>query len=452
MSKQIISTFLVLLLMVPLLQSVAADEGQGPDLEAKNLTATFDGENETTTLSWGNIDTNDFLILDELKTTTYALYRSDEPLNSSNYNNAELLEEGIQACMATDTYAECKERTHSVTKAIPPSTNGSFYYGIVSTLQNGSIISNFTEGDAALSQPIHEFGSPITSPYALQGSYDTTNSTTTLTWIDIGTVDATVSELHTSTIWSHAEAATSANWDALMKTEIVANLSSDVTEYHIVHQQPVSQTSFYTVLHSFDGESDVRLLSGNTMTQGIVEDNTGSTIDGSLTISFDSTTSITSLDWNGSSIEDANHTLHIWRSPADIVDITSERVVEIAQLPATTTEYNYSVETSYSGQTFYLVTLSDQFGNHQSNLEIAPNGVVFEYTLLPEENIIDDISATFEDGMTQITWTDLAGHPEAQYQVWRSSVGRINTTALSGSTVELLAVVDSGQEHYDHTI
>ena len=38
MSKQIISTFLVLLLMVPLLQSVAADEGQGPDLEAKNLT------------------------------------------------------------------------------------------------------------------------------------------------------------------------------------------------------------------------------------------------------------------------------------------------------------------------------------------------------------------------------------------------------------------------------
>ena len=452
MSKQIISTFLVLLLMVPLLQSVAADDGQGPDLEAKNLTATFDGENETTTLSWGNMDTNDFLILDELKTTTYALYRSDEPLNSSNYNNAELLEEGIQACLATDTYAECKERTHSVTKAIPPSTNSSFYYGIVSILQNGSIISNFTEGDAALSQPIHEFGSPITSPYALQGSYDTTNSTTTLTWIDIGTVDATVSELHTSTIWSHAEAATSANWDALMKTEIVANLSSDVTEYHIIHQQPVSQTSFYTVLHSFDGESDVRLLSGNTMTQGIVEDNTGSTIDGSLTISFDSTTSITSLDWNGSSIEDANHTLHIWRSPADIVDITSEWVVEIAQLPATTTEYNYSVETSYSGQTFYLVTLSDQFGNHQSNLEIAPNGVVFEYTLLPEENIIDDISATFEDGMTQITWTDLAGHPEAQYQVWRSSVGRINTTALSGSTVELLAIVDSGQEHYDHTI
>ena len=150
-----------------------------------NLTAVFDLDNETTTLSWENIDTNDFMILDDLKLTNYSLYRSDEPLNSSNYMNAQLIQDNIQACLALDTLSECKERTHTVTHAVPPSTNGSFYYGVVSTLQNGTIISNFTEGNAALAQPIHEFGSSIASPYALQAFYDVSNATTTLTWLSL---------------------------------------------------------------------------------------------------------------------------------------------------------------------------------------------------------------------------------------------------------------------------
>ena len=189
------------------------------------------------------------------------MYRSDEPLNSSNYLNAELIENNIQACLPTDTYAECKERTHSVTKSIPPSTNGSFYYGVVSTLQNGTIISNFTENNAALGQPIQEYGSPISSPYALQATYDSMNATTTLLWIDISTVDSSISGAHTTTIWSHAIAATASNWDSLQKSEVVANLSSDITRYEVVHQQPVSRTLFYTVMHSFDEEVDTRLLS-----------------------------------------------------------------------------------------------------------------------------------------------------------------------------------------------
>ena len=142
---------------------------------------------------------------------------------------------------------------------MPPSTNGSFYYGVVSTLQNGTIISNFTEGNAALAQPIHEFGSSIASPYALQAFYDVSNATTTLTWIDISMVDSSFSTIHTTSIWSHAVAATPSNWDSLAKTEVAVNLSSAITQFDIVHQQPVSHTIFYTVLHSFDGESDTRL-------------------------------------------------------------------------------------------------------------------------------------------------------------------------------------------------
>ena len=452
MSKQKISIFLVLLLLASTISIVSASEEDGPDLEAKNFNAMFDSNNETTTLSWGNIDTNDYVILTDLTLTNYSLYRSDEPLNNSNFMQAQLIADQIQACLPEDTLTECKERTHTVTNSIPPSTNGSFYYGVVSTLQNGTIISNFTAGDAALNQPIQEFGSPISSPYALQGSYDIENSTTSLTWIDISTVDSSFSTAHTTSLWSHAIAANPTNWDSLAKTEIASNLSSDIIQFDIVHQQDVSQTMFYTVLHTFDGESDSRLLSGNTLTQGILEDNTGSSITGTLVASFDSTTSITSLDWNGSTIEDVNHTLHIWRSPSMITDLSSDHVIELAQLQANATQYNYSVESSYSGDTYYLITLSDQLGNQQSNFATAPNAAVFEYTLIPEENIIDDISATFSEGTTQVSWTDITGHPEAMYQVWRSSVSRINTTSLSSSTVELLAVVESGQEHYNNTI
>ena len=452
MSKQKISIFLVLLLLASTISTVSASEEDGPDLEAKNFIAMFDSNNETTTLTWGNIDTNDYVILTDLTLTNYSLYRSDEPLNNSNFMQAQLIADQIQACLPEDTLTECKERTHTVTNSIPPSTNGSFYYGVVSTLQNGTIISNFTAGDAALNQPIQEFGSPISSPYALQGSYDIENSTTSLTWIDISTVDSSFSTAHTTSLWSHAIAANPTNWDSLAKTEIASNLSSDIIQFDIVHQQDVSQTMFYTVLHTFDGESDSRLLSGNTLTQGILEDNTGSSITGTLVASFDSTTSITSLDWNGSTIEDVNHTLHIWRSPSMITDLSSDHVIELAQLQANATQYNYSVESSYSGDTYYLITLSDQLGNQQSNFATAPNAAVFEYTLIPEENIIDDISATFSEGTTQISWTDITGHPEAMYQVWRSSVSRINTTSLSSSNVELLAVVESGQEHYNNTI
>ena len=452
MSKQKISIFLVLLLLASTISTVSASEEDGPDLEAKNFIAMFDSNNETTTLTWGNIDTNDYVILTDLTLTNYSLYRSDEPLNNSNFMQAQLIADQIQACLPEDTLTECKERTHTVTNSIPPSTNGSFYYGVVSTLQNGTIISNFTAGDAALNQPIQEFGSPISSPYALQGFYDIGNSTTSLTWIDISTVDSSFSTAHTTSLWSHAIAANPTNWDSLAKTEIASNLSSDIIQFDIVHQQDVSQTMFYTVLHTFDGESDSRLLSGNTLTQGILEDNTGSSITGTLVASFDSTTSITSLDWNGSTIEDVNHTLHIWRSPSMITDLSSDHVIELAQLQANATQYNYSVESSYSGDTYYLITLSDQLGNQQSNFATAPNAAVFEYTLIPEENIIDDISATFSEGTTQVSWTDITGHPEAMYQVWRSSVSRINTTSLSSSNVELLAVVESGQEHYNNTI
>ena len=477
MHKRQIPIFLITLMLIPFVNTVQAEGVEETDLEAKNLVALVDSVNETVTISWQNTNTNDYTILNELKTTNYSLYRSDEPLNSSNYQQAELIEDEIQACLQTDALENCKNKMHVVVYNTPANTDGSYYYGVISTLENGSIISNLSIGNATLSEPINEFGSPITSPYNLQASYTNTHEdgvfsininntgTTHLSWIDVSQVNPAIDSNHTTSIWSHSSVAqaqgfqldssfnnnTNLSGEAAFTPYLIANVSSDVNSYEIIHPPNTDQVTFYTVLHTINGETDTRLLSGNSLTQGLVEDNTGSTITGTLSASFNSSTSITSLDWNGSIIEDVNHTLHIWRSSSAIDDIFSDEVHEIAQLPANATQYNLSVEPDYSGLTYYLITLSDELGNHQSNIPGAPNASLFEYTLTTNQNIVTDLSATFSDGVTQLVWTDLVNHSEASYQIWRSTTGQINSTTFNTPNVSLLATVEAGVEHYNNT-
>ena len=70
MNKRQISIFLTVLLLMPLLNTVQADGAEQAELEAKNLTATFNSTSEMVTVSWENIDTNDYLILEDYKEQT----------------------------------------------------------------------------------------------------------------------------------------------------------------------------------------------------------------------------------------------------------------------------------------------------------------------------------------------------------------------------------------------
>ena len=448
MNKRQISIFLIILMLMPIINTVQADGDDEYNLEAKNITAIIDSMNETVTIVWDNIDTNDYLILEELKTTNYSLYRSDEPLNDSNYLQSELISGNIQACLESDSLTVCKNRQHSVVYNTPPNTDGSFYYGVISTLDNGSIIDNFSPGNASLSEPVHEFGSAISSPYSLQANYNVENSTTTLNWIDVSQVDSTINSIHTTLIWSHSVKANRSNWESLNKVEVAFNLTPNINTYQIIHPENTSQINYYSVMHLFDGESDSRLLSGNTLTNGLTEDNIGSLITGTLQAEFNSSNSNTALNWSGSIIEDANHSLHIWRSSSEITDVHSERVEEIAQLPANSTHYNFTVQPGYSGESYYMITLSDQIGNHQTNLSAAPSINIYEFTLTANENIVTDLSASHSMGVTQLTWTDIENHSEAIYQIWYSTTGQINVL----SNAILLATVQSGIQHYNYTI
>ncbi len=448
MNNRRISIFLTILLLLPLLNTVQADGTTEPDLGAKNLTAAFDLTNETVTIIWENIDTNDYLILEDLKNTNYSLYRSDEPLNSSNYQNAQLIEDNVQACFESDSLTTCKNRQHIVVFQTPANTDGGFYYGVLSTLNNGTTIDDFSIGNASLNEPLYEYGSAIRSPYSLQATFDVTASTTELNWIDVSQVDTSLDSNHTTSIWAHALKANRSNWDSIVKSSIATNLSSDIEVFEIIHPPNVSRVQYYTVLHSFNGQQDERFLSSNSLAQGITEDNVGSSITGILQVNFNASNSTTGLNWTGSLIEDDNHTLHIWRSPAIITNILADEVKQIAQLPANSTHFNFTVLPGYSGDSYYLITLSDELGNQQQNLSAAPNGHAQEYTLAENQNIVTDLAATHSMGMTQLTWTDLENHTEAQYQIWRSTTGSIATT----SDGTLLAIVEAGIQHYNSTL
>ena len=51
-------------------------------------------------------------------------------------------------------------------------------------------------------------------------------------------------------------------------------------------------------------------------------------------------------------------------------------------------------------------------------------------------------------GITQLSWTDLENHSEAQYSIWRSTTGQIE----SASDGTLIATVGAGVEYYNYTL
>ena len=449
MRNRTICYFLVCLLLLPAV-SVQASGEDDPYLGAMDLAATVDSFNETVTLSWRNVDTVNYQLLDALKTTNYTIVRSDEPITTGNYLQAELIAEHLQACLDTDDGGVCKAKPHSYVYSIPPGTDGRYYYGIISIMGNGTVGANLSAGNATLTEPTTEYGAPTTSPYDLHAAYNATASTTEIEWIDFSRIDGMFGTNHTTSVWSHALPASRENWENLSKVEIAGNLTSVQESMTVHHSTETDQARYYTVLHTKNNQTDARLLSGNTLTEVVKEDNVGSILNGSLQLQFTASTSITSLNWSGSVVEDVNHTLHVWRSVAPIASLDGEHVGLIASFNSSVTQYNHSIDSGVSGVFYYAVTLADEFMNQQTRLDLAPTGSVTETTLSQSENIVSNLDASYGDSTTTITWTDLLNHSEATYSVWRSTGGQI--TSLTTNGVALIGVVNASVETFEYAV
>ncbi|MDP6011084.1 MAG: hypothetical protein QF707_04755, partial [Candidatus Poseidoniaceae archaeon] len=136
------------LISTTMVNAISAEGSPPPDsnsLEARGIQAEFNS-NDTTTIVWNNLVTNDYVLLDVLNDSTYEVYRSPSILNSSNIDLIEPIATGIEACTTDDDYSECSGKAHSLTWQSPPGTEGSFHYGVVTVTSDGTLFNNLTIG------------------------------------------------------------------------------------------------------------------------------------------------------------------------------------------------------------------------------------------------------------------------------------------------------------------
>ena len=74
---------ILLVSSLPMLSTVSADVGTPSELQAQDISVTFDNVSETTTITWRNIEdtAGDLNLYSELWDATYHLYRHDSRLS-----------------------------------------------------------------------------------------------------------------------------------------------------------------------------------------------------------------------------------------------------------------------------------------------------------------------------------------------------------------------------------
>ena len=181
---------ILLVSSLPMLNTVSADIGIPDELQAQDITVSFDNVSETTTVSWRNIEdtAGNFNLYSELWDATYHLYRHTAQITPANIESLNPWT-SVTACdQATITQSiDCRGEalgTHEVTYQVGAGTNGTFYYAITTELGNGTITSPLDFGASSLLEPVTEITTPIRSPFNVQATFDPGASQTTIQWIN----------------------------------------------------------------------------------------------------------------------------------------------------------------------------------------------------------------------------------------------------------------------------
>ena len=212
---------LLILLMgfstLPITNVSAEDTGDLYHLQAQDISASFDGATELTTITWRNIDSLDQPnALDNFFNAVYNIYRHTEIIDSQNVDNATLIAE-VDAC-DSETYsvkylclggANGSHPGHTFSYLVEPGTNDSFYYGITTSITGQdnavSTYDSLIVNDSATYEPTNESTTPIRSPYNLQANFNPTTSVTTLSWINYNDIffilPETGEEAYQTRIW-----------------------------------------------------------------------------------------------------------------------------------------------------------------------------------------------------------------------------------------------------------
>lgn len=433
--KSLFMAVIMLTVLTP--QSNAEDVGATWELQAQNISATFDGVTETTKITWDNIEsfTQD---LQELQTAQYKIYRHDSLIDAVSLPQAELIGT-VDAC-TDEVFTNCQggqHAGHEFTYQVEPGTDDSFYYGITTLLQNGSVTKLLNIGASAIDQPVAEFSSQPLSPYHVRATYDRWSSSTELTWINYNdisnTLPTTGDDALIINVWRTEYQVTRTNgYDLISTSTPLVQLGSQVDSHTIVIPEDTNRESYYSVTYDLPNWTapgsdyqDARFLTNNAMSTSVEEDNVPpnpvSTVSAEFEGQEESGRGNTTITWTDVEGE-TGESYRIYVSGIPFTSTNNSHVKLIATESEGVESFKYELPVGVLGEAYYCVVIVDRYGIYDSDLSASScAGPIMEDAF---NNWIAEPTNVFAEyignGKTLVTWDDQLGVEGEKYHIWYS--------------------------------
>ena len=483
--KAVFLVLCMLLAIAPLSNVSAEDIGSPASLQAQDINAIFDPLSETTSITWRNIDSTG-TELQGLFDTTYNVYRSSEPIDSVNILNLTAFA-SVSACtpvslnpISTNPF-DCRgingtHSGHSVSYLVSPGFNSSTYYAITTANETGVETYELDFNASNLFEPVSEITTPVRTPYNLASSFDSSQSKTTLQWVNYNDIfpvlPETGDDAYQINIWRTDSQVLRSNAQVLLGQETpVLTLPAGTSSVVIDIPENTDRVVYYSVTYLLPNWTapgisyeDIRFLSNNAMATSTLEDNKPPSQVDSMYASFtanpetgDGTTSIQWSDVNG----EEGESYQIYMAGVPFSTILNSDVQLIATITEGVGSFYYDVPVGRMGHAYYCIVTVDIYGVSDTNTtQNSCEGPIFENAFTNWIAEPTNVYAVFiGDKTTRVTWDDQLGVEGERYHVWRSNYlvsggqfnGEIGSTSDNYS-VNWLGTVSDGVSTFDTII
>jgi len=488
MQKAVFLVLCMLLAIAPLSNVSAEDIGSPASLQAQDISAFFDPTSETTTITWRNIDSTG-IELQGLFDATYNVYRSNEPIDAVNILNLTAFA-SVSACtptslnpISTDPF-NCRgingtHSGHSVSYLVAPGFNGSTYYAITTANETGVETYELDFNASNLFEPVLEITTPVRTPYNLGATFDSSQSKTTLQWVNYNDIypilPETGDDAYQIHLWrtSNPVSRSNAGWVLYDDnySELALTLPAGTSSIVIDIPENTDRDVYYSITYllpnwtapGIDYE-DMRFLSNNAMSTSTLEDNKPPGQVDSIFASFTAepetgggVTGITWADVNG----EEGESYQIYMAGVPFSTILNSDVQLIATITEGIEAFDYDVPVGRMGQAYYCIITVDIYGVSDTNTtQNSCEGPIFENAFSNWIAEPTNVYAEFiGDKTTRVTWDDQLGVEGERYHIWRSNylVSGTQFNGVIGSTsdnysVKWLGTVTDGISVFDVTI
>ncbi len=446
------------------------DIGDPNDVQAQEMQAVWDSTYEYTKITWRNIGGDggteggiSSSTIQNLPLVKYRVYRASQPINASDITDGNYTHfSEVNACLPEQDAFSCLDQERSATYLTSHTSSGSYYYAVSTVLSNG-IEHGLVEMNISQNYvPVVEDSNPISTPFNLRASYDGAASETVLEWDNTvpvffpGQLTETGLNAYTIQIYEHPVPATRENWADLNPSLVAMDLPAGTNSHRLAVPDGTDREVYYTATLVDNGYEDFRMLTSNSLSEPVREDNRAPVpaIEVAASFTADPSTGFgtSRVVWTDDPLEDGNETYRIWRSSTPFGQNVSGATL-VGTSPAGVELFDVVVDQGTLGESYYAVTVSDWVNNHDGLVSSGSTStLIFEDTFNPWIAEPTAVSASYMNGVTSITWNDQMGAEGEVYHVYRSVGTRLTSASNLTLEAELVATVPDGVQSAAYTV